>query len=365
LVVAVEQAVAAPFCTSRLADAGARVIKIERAEGDFARAYDRHVKGESTYFVWLNRGKQSVCLDLKAPADIDILTRMIARADVLVQNLAPGAMARMGLGSDVLRARHPRLITCDISGYGDAGPYRDMKAYDLLVQAETGICSLTGGPEAPARVGVSVCDIAAGQNAHAGILQALFAREKTGQGRGIKVSLFGGMADWMNVAYLQRRYGGEIQPRLGLIHPTLAPYGVFTCCDGQILLSIQNEREWLVFCRDVMNDTGLAVDPAFDTMPRRVTNRAALEARVAAVFAPETTAEIACRLKAASIAFGLFNTVDGLITHPQLRTVEVETTAGPISIIAPPIEIAGVDGPLGPVPALGADTDTIRREFAA
>jgi itaconate CoA-transferase len=254
LVVAVEQAVAAPLCTSRLADAGARVIKVERPEGDFARRYDRHVHGQSTYFVWLNRGKESIRLDLKQPGDLALLTAIIARADVLVQNLAPGAMDRMGLGSSVLRKRHPRLITCDVSGYGDDGPYRDMKAYDLLIQAETGLASVTGNPDAPARVGVSVCDIAAGLYAHSAILQALYARQMTGQGRGISVSLFSGMADWMNVPFLQRRYGSSMPPRPGLAHPSIAPYGTFACRDGDILLSIQNEREWMRLCTEVLGD---------------------------------------------------------------------------------------------------------------
>ncbi|MCZ8258652.1 MAG: CaiB/BaiF CoA-transferase family protein [Beijerinckiaceae bacterium] len=364
LVVAVEQAVAAPYCTSRLADAGARVIKVERPEGDFARGYDRHVNGNSTYFVWLNRGKESIRLDLKAEADKALLGAMIARADILVQNLAPGAMTRLGFPVESLRKQHPRLITCEISGYGDAGPYRDMKAYDLLVQAETGLCSVTGNADAPARVGVSVCDLAAGMNAHAAILQALLVREKTGQGRSIKVSLFGGMADWMNVPYLQRRYGGSIPPRPGLKHPSIAPYGVFSCADGEILLSIQNEREWARFCTEVLEDAALARDPLFSSMTARVANRAVLDARIAAIFAPIPKGEMELRLEQAGIAFGMLNTIDGLIGHPQLRTVTYDTPEGPVTVIAPAAETDTSTPDFGPVPAIGQHDGALRREFA-
>lgn len=363
LVVAVEQAVAAPLCTSRLADAGARVIKIERPEGDFARRYDRHVKGQSTYFVWLNRGKESVRLDLKAQADLDLLAAMIARADVLVQNLAPGAMARMGLGSAELRRRHPRLITCDVSGYGEDGPYRDMKAYDLLIQAESGLASVTGSPESPARVGVSVCDIAAGLYAHSAILQALFARQTSGKGRGIAVSLFSGMADWMNVPFLQRRYGGSMPPRPGLNHPSIAPYGVFSCRDGDILLSIQNEREWVRLCGEVLDDPGIATDERFRDPVSRVANRAELDARINAVFGRRARQDVAAALFRADIAYGKLNDVDGLIGHPQLRTITCETPEGEVTVIAPPAVIAGETRVFGPVPAVGAHDAAIRAEF--
>lgn len=364
LVVAVEQAVAAPYCTARLADAGARVIKIERPEGDFARGYDRHVNGNSTYFVWLNRGKESIRLDLKAEGDKALLGAMIARADILVQNLAPGAMDRLGFPVAGLRSQHPRLITCEISGYGDAGPYRDMKAYDLLVQAEAGLCSVTGNADAPARVGVSVCDLAAGMNAHAAILQALLAREKTGQGRSIKVSLFGGMADWMNVPYLQRRYGGSIPPRPGLKHPSIAPYGVFSCADGEILLSIQNGREWACFCAEVLGDTAMASDPRFATMTARVANRDSLDARIAGDFVSVRKADMARRLEQAGIAFGMLNTVDGLIGHPQLRTITYETPEGPVTVIAPAVETDAAEPEFGPVPAIGQHDEVLRGEFA-
>lgn len=364
LVIAIEQAVAAPFCTSRLADAGARVVKVERPEGDFARRYDRYVNGESTYFVWLNRGKESICLDLKDPADKEILAGMIARADIMVQNLAPGALARLGFPSTALRRAHPRLIVCDISGYGDEGPYAGMKAYDLLVQAEAGLCSVTGGPEAPARVGVSVCDIAAGMYSHAAILEALVARGKTGEGRSIKVSLFDGMADWMNVPYLQRRYGGSIPQRQGLRHPSIAPYGVFSCADGEILLSIQNEREWASFCAEVMDDGAMARDSRFATMPARVENRAVLDGRIADHFATFATAGIAARLKQAGVAFGMLNTVDGLISHPQLRTLTYDTPAGPVAVIAPPVITDAAMPPARPVPKPGQHGAALRREFS-
>jgi crotonobetainyl-CoA:carnitine CoA-transferase CaiB-like acyl-CoA transferase len=363
LVVAVEQAVAAPLCTSRLADAGARVIKIERPEGDFARRYDRHVHGQSTYFVWLNRGKESICLDLKADGDRALLREIIAAADVLVQNLAPGAMERMNLGSAALRARHPRLITCDVSGYGADGPYRDMKAYDLLIQAETGLCSVTGGPDSPARVGVSVCDIAAGLYSHSAILQALYAREKTGRGRSIEVSLFAGMADWMTVPYLQRRYGKSTPPRVGLNHPSIAPYGVFSCRDGDLLLSVQNEREWASFCTAVLGDPALIKDDLFKDVVSRVRNRPDLDARVNASFGQRTRDDVAVALRDADIAYGVLNDVDGLIAHPQLRTITYETPDGEVTTIAPPPIVAGEPVSYRSVPDVDQHGAAIRAEF--
>ncbi|HEY9147974.1 MAG TPA: CaiB/BaiF CoA-transferase family protein, partial [Gammaproteobacteria bacterium] len=253
LVIALEQAVAAPYCSSRLADAGARVIKIERSEGDFAREYDHVAGGESAYFTWLNRGKESICLDIKSPGDADLLQRMLGDADVFIQNLAPGAAARAGFDSAALRASHPRLITVDISGYGESGPYREMKAYDLLVQCETGLASITGAPERPGRVGVSVCDIACGMYAHAGVLEALLERQRTGRGKGLAVSLFDAMADWMTVPLLHQDYTGEAPQRVGLNHPSIAPYGAYACEGGdQVVISIQNNREWRNFCEQVL-----------------------------------------------------------------------------------------------------------------
>src|SRR5919199_5072025 len=271
LVVALEQAVAAPLCTCRLADAGARVIKIERPEGDFARGYDRAARGQSSYFVWLNRGKESLVLDIKQAADKALLERILQRADVFVQNLAPGAAARAGFDPDELRRRHERLVTCSISGYGESGPYRDMKAYDLLIQAETGLASVTGPPEAPGRVGVSVSDIAAGLNAYAMVLEALLQRERTGEGASLAVSLFDATAEWMAVPLLHFDYGGKAPSRVGLAHPSIAPYGAFAASDGkEIVVSIQNEREWVRFCAEILRAPELAADPRFSDNNKRV-----------------------------------------------------------------------------------------------
>ncbi len=364
LVIALEQAVAAPYASSRLADAGARVIKIERLEGDFARRYDRHVKGQSAYFVWLNRGKQSLVADLKDPADLALIRRLLARADVFIQNVIPGAAERAGLGATMLTAEFPRLIVCSISGYGEDGPYRDMKAYDLLVQAESGLCGITGSADQPARVGVSVCDIAAGMYAHQAILQALYARERSGRGRAIRVSLFDAMADWMNVPYLQYAYGGQVPPRTGLHHPTIAPYGCYACRSGEpILFSIQNEREWRRLCTEILGDAALADDPRFHDNSARVAHRGELNAIVATCLAElprETAAE---RLFAAGIAFGRLNSLEDLRHHPQARFVPVATPAGEIDLLAPPPIVAGEAAALGPVPEIGEHSAAIRAEF--
>jgi crotonobetainyl-CoA:carnitine CoA-transferase CaiB-like acyl-CoA transferase len=366
LVVALEQAVAAPFATLRLADAGARVIKLERPEGDFARGYDRAVNGQSAYFVWLNRGKESVRVDLKAPADLALVRRMLARADVFVQNLAPGATERLGLASAELRAAHPGLITCDISGYGGDGPYRDMKAYDLLVQAESGLAGVTGTAEAPARVGVSVGDIGCGLYAVNAILQALYARERTGQGRGIAVSLFHALADWMNVPYLQHRYGGTAPARAGLHHPSIAPYGHYLCADGQgLLFAIQNDREWRRLCAEVLEDAGLAEDPRFADNPARVANRAALDAVIAARLGALTRDAAAARLQAAGIAWARLSDLDDLARHPQARFVRVDSGAGHAEVLAPPAAVPEPSAGFGSVPALGEHDTAVRAEFAA
>jgi crotonobetainyl-CoA:carnitine CoA-transferase CaiB-like acyl-CoA transferase len=372
VVIAVEQAVAAPYCTSRLADAGARVIKIERREGDFARRYDADVHGQSAYFVWLNRGKESVCLDLKDPSDLETLHALVESADVFVQNLAPGAAARAGFASDALRAANPRLITCDISGYGEDGPYAAMKAYDLLVQAESGLAYLTGTPEGAARVGVSVCDIGAGMSAHAAILQALFARERTGRGCGLEVSLFDTMADWMNVPYLQQRYGDRTPQRVGLNHPTIAPYGAYVCAGGDaILISIQNEREWVAFCTSILDRPELSTDDRFASNPLRVLNRPALDRIIADRFSRTGIDELAALLSGAGVAFGRINDVAGLARHPQLRLLKTDTPAGEVDVIAPPIRVKTDDAhdtePAAParVPSVGQHTEAIRREFGA
>jgi crotonobetainyl-CoA:carnitine CoA-transferase CaiB-like acyl-CoA transferase len=364
LVVTLEQAVAAPYASSRLADAGARVIKLEREEGDFARRYDRCVKGESAYFVWLNRGKESVRFDLKDDDDKRLLGNMLARADVFIQNLAPGAAARAGFASADLRTDFPRLITCDISGYGEEGPYRDMKAYDLLVQAESGLANITGTPESPGRVGVSVCDIACGMYAHQAILQALFARERSGKGRGIQVSLYGAMADWMNVPFLQHFYGGQAPGRPGLNHPTIAPYGAYDCGDGKaVLISIQNEREWRSLCENLLGGIEVANDPRFTTNPDRVANRPALDAIILEAFGRGTREQIIAKLDAARVAYGRLSTLDDLVKHPQNRFIEVRTSVGDVKVLAPPPIAVGEAETYGPVPALGEHDVKVRKEF--
>jgi crotonobetainyl-CoA:carnitine CoA-transferase CaiB-like acyl-CoA transferase len=364
-VISIEQAVAAPYASSRLADAGARVIKVERPDGDFARTYDRAALGQSAYFVWLNRGKQSVALDFKQPADQALLERMIAGADVFIQNLAPGAAARAGFGSAELRRKHPRLITCDISGYGDDGPYRDMRAYDLLVQAESGLCEVTGTPDGPGRVGVSVCDIACGMASHAAILEALYHRERTGEGRTIAASLFAGMADWMNVPYLQAVYGGSAPKRAGLHHPSIAPYGAYRTGDGkQVVIAIQNQREWRRLCDAVLRLPDLADHPDFRENVARVDNRPALDSRIDGVFSTLDRDEIVRRLLDAKIAHGAVNDVADFAAHPQLQKVEIETPGGTVALIAPPARIDGADPLLGAVPALDANGAAIRAEFA-
>ena len=367
LVVSVEQAVAAPFATSRLADAGARVIKIERPEGDFARAYDHVVAGECAWFVWLNRGKESVVLDIKDADDNALLHRMIARADVFVQNLAPGAAGRAGFDSGALRERHPRLVTCDISGYGESGPYAQMKAYDFLIQCESGIASVTGTPDSASRVGVSVCDIGAGLNAYGAILEAVLGRERSGRGSGIKVSLFDGMADWMTVPLLHLEQGGKAPTRTGLRHAMIAPYGAYPVGDGgRMVIAIQNEREWARFCAAILGDAALSLDARFAGHPARLANRPAMDALIVAAFARHDMESLAAALTDAQIAFGRLNEVAGLSAHPQLRRATVETPAGPVEIVAPPArhgDGAGGDRPLRPVPSLGAHSEAIRAEF--
>jgi itaconate CoA-transferase len=366
LVVSLEQAVAAPYCSSRLADAGARVIKIERAEGDFARGYDTAAQGLSSYFVWLNRGKQSLVADIKQTADAALLHRLLTDADVFIQNLAPGAAARAGFDSDRLRERHPRLITVDISGYGDTGEYAAMKAYDLLVQAESGLAMVTGLPAGPGRVGVSACDIACGMAAHAGVLEALIERGITGRGKGLKVSLFDGMADWMNVPLLFYEGTGRAPERLGLAHPSICPYGAFPTEDGAlVLISIQNEREWAEFCAKFLDEPDLPQREGYQTNVIRVANRAIVDAHIAAAFARLSRAQVAERLRGANTAYGFVNDVAALAHHPALRRSVVATPNGQVSLAAPPARFS--DGPraLGPVPSIGEHSAAIRAEFAA
>jgi crotonobetainyl-CoA:carnitine CoA-transferase CaiB-like acyl-CoA transferase len=366
LVVSLEQAVAAPYCSSRLADAGARVVKIERAEGDFARGYDKAAKGSSSYFVWLNRGKQSLVADIKRPDDAALMHRLLGRADVFIQNLAPGAAARAGFGSDALRERYPRLITVDISGYSDTGDYATMKAYDLLVQAESGLAMITGHPAGPGRVGVSACDIACGMAAHAGVLEALIERGIIGRGKGLKVSLFDGMADWMNVPLLYFEGTGRAPERLGLAHPSICPYGAFATSDGAlVLISIQNEREWADFCARFLDEPDLPKRAGFETNVIRVENRAAVDAHIAVAFAKLTRDAAAAKLRAANTAYGFVNDVAALAHHPALRRVTVATPGGPVSIAAPPVITSNGPVDLGPVPAIGEHSAAIRAEFAA
>lgn len=366
LVVALEQAVAAPYCSSRLADAGARVIKVERPEGDFARGYDDTVHGESSYFVWINRGKESVALDLKREDDLALLRRMIARADVFIQNLAPGAAERLGIGSAALRAEHPRLVTCDISGYGDRGRLYKMKAYDLLVQAESGLVAVSGAPGEWGRIGVSLCDINAGLNALVGIQQALLARVRTGRGAAVKVSLFDSAAELMSVPYLQARYGGRPPSRVGLKHPSIAPYGAFTCADGRdIVISIQNEREWADFCRIVLRDGAFATDPRCAGNTARIANREWVDGRVAAVFAAHTGAEMIDRLTEAQTAYGNVNSVADLIAHPQLRTRRMPVGTRQVEVPAPPWSAEWDRETFAPAPRVDEQGAALRAEFGA
>jgi len=365
LVVAMEQAVAAPYCSSRLADAGARVIKIERSEGDFARGYDQHVQGESSYFVWINRGKESIALDLKDAQDVDILKAMIAGADVFLQNLAPGAAARLGLGSADLRERHPRLITCDISGYGEHGSYQSMKAYDLLVQAESGLIAVSGAPGEWGRIGVSLCDISAGMNALIGIQQALMQRSLTGCGSGVHVSLFDSAAELMSVPYLQGRYGGRAPERVGLKHPSITPYGVFVCSDGrEIVISIQNEREWQAFCQNVLRRPELLQDPRCAHNAARCANREFVDGVVAEVFAALESSEAIHRLTLAQTAYGNVNSVEDLIAHPQLRTRDMPVGAKKVKVPALPWQVEWEDESFPPAPAINAHGHQLRMEFA-
>jgi len=365
LVVSLEQAVAAPYCSSRLADAGARVIKIERPEGDFARGYDSVVHGESAYFVWLNRGKESLVLNIKEAEDSTLLNNILSHADVFIQNLAPGAAIRAGLGSAALRETYPRLIAVDISGYGEEGPYADMKAYDLLVQAESGLSSVTGRPEGPGRVGVSACDISCGMYSYMAVLEALIVRDQTGQGSIIKTSLFEGMADWMNVPLLTYDYSNSIPPRVGLNHPSIAPYGAYpTSGGGEILISIQNEREFERLATGVLQCPTLPNDEKFYNNEARCANRDALDKIIIESFTNTDRLELTERLRKSQIAFGEINDVAGLSSHPALRRVEVESPTGKVVMAAPPATINGVERKLGPVPDIGEHTEKIRKEFS-
>jgi crotonobetainyl-CoA:carnitine CoA-transferase CaiB-like acyl-CoA transferase len=363
-VVACEQAVAAPLATRHLADLGARVIKIERpGVGDFARVYDRTVKGMSSHFVWLNRSKESLTVDLKDERGRDIVARLIAGADVFVQNFAPGAADRLGLGSMELTTRHPTLVYCSISGYGTSGPYRDHKAYDLLIQAETGVLSITGTPEQPSKAGIPVADIAAGMYAFSGILAALVERGRTGTGRVVDISLFDALTEWMGFPMYWTAYSGTPPARRGAEHPGIAPYGPIPVADGEIVLAIQHDREWRALAEQVLGRPELGTDPRFATNTDRVANRAALHAVIDEVLGTMPGEEVSRRLTAARIANGRRNEVEGLLEHPQLaqrdRWRTVESPVGELNALLPPITMPGVTPRMDPVPDIGAHTDDI------
>jgi crotonobetainyl-CoA:carnitine CoA-transferase CaiB-like acyl-CoA transferase len=363
LVVALEQAVAAPMASCRLADAGARVIKIERAEGDFARGYDRAGNGGSSYFSWLNRGKESLVLDIKDATDAALLHRVLERADVFIQNLASGAARRAGFGSTALRATYPRLITCDISGYGEDGPYAQMKAYDLLVQAESGLAAVSGPPGSPARIGISVCDIATGVSAALAIHEALRRRDRTGHGEGVAISLFDVMAEWMTVPLLHHDYLGVAPVNMGMAHPTVAPYGAFVTADRRtLIISVQNDREWRSLATDVLGDASLADDSRFVTNVARVAHRDELDELIQAWFGSMRQDSAVEKLLAAQIAFGTANDVAGLSAHPQLRRIEVGSDHGMVRMPAHPLR-ASAWPVYGTVPEIGQHTQAIRHEF--
>lgn len=365
LVVSIEQALAAPLCTSRLAEMGARVIKIERAEGDFARGYDQAANGEASYFVWTNRGKESMVLDFKQPEDAALLERILAQTDVFVQNLAPQALARAGFDSASLRARHPRLITCDISGYGSDGAASELKAYDLLVQCESGLAGISGAPEAYGRIGVSICDIGAGMNAAIGVLSALALRSRTGHGSSIEVSLFDGAADWMTIPYLHEIYGNGAPTRQGLKHPSIAPYGAYATRDGRdIVISIQNEREWRNFCETFLQDPAAAQDIRFSSNTERVRHRDALDALIGAVFAGLDADDALTRLGAANTAYGQVRSVAGMAAHPALRTWPMKVGDRELKMVAPPVRAPWDQGRFDRAPALGEHGARLRAEFS-
>jgi itaconate CoA-transferase len=368
-IISIEQAVAAPFATRQLADLGARVVKIERpGEGDFARDYDETVRGMASHFVWLNRSKESLTLDLKHPEARQIIHQLLEDADVFIQNLAPGATERLGLGPEVLTQRYPRLIVCGVSGYGASGPYRDKKAYDLLVQCETGLVSVTGTPDTPSKVGISIADISAGMYAFTGILTALYQRERTGQGTVLEVSLFEALGEWMGYAAYFAAYGGTPPPRTGASHATIAPYGPFRAGDGkQVNLGLQNEREWARFCTMVLEQPEMATDPRFDSNARRVANREALHARIDAVFSQLTIDQVVARLDRAQIANARMNSMQEFWDHPQLqareRWREVGSPAGPLKALLPPVTMRDVEPRMDPIPALGEQAEQILRSL--
>jgi itaconate CoA-transferase len=368
-VISIEQAVAAPFATRQLADLGARVVKIERpGVGDFARSYDETVRGMASHFVWLNRSKESLTLDLKHSEALQIVQQLLQDADVFIQNLAPGATERLGLSADVLSERYPRLIVCDISGYGASGPYRDKKAYDLLVQCETGLVSVTGTPETPSKVGISIADTAAGMYAFTGILTALYQRERTGKGTMLEISMFEALGEWMGYAAYYTAYGGMPPPRTGASHATIAPYGPFRAGDGKLInLGLQNEREWAHFCTVVLEQPEMAIDPRFDSNARRVANREALHAVIDAVFSQLSSEQVIARLDRAQIANARMNEMQEFWDHPQLqargRWREVNSPVGLLKALLPPVTMRDLESRMDPIPALGEQTEPILRSL--
>ena len=368
VVVSLEQAVAAPFATRQLADLGARVIKVERAGGgDFARDYDRTVLDQSSYFVWLNRGKESIELDVKSERGHEVLGALLARADVFVQNLAPGAAARLGFAADELRARHPRLICCSVSGYGPDGPHARKKAYDLLVQCEAGLLSVTGTAQAPAKAGISVADIAAGMYAFTGVLTALYERERTGSGSVVDVAMLDALGEWMTQPYLYSVYGGEPPRRTGARHASISPYGPYAAADGQVFLGLQNEREWAVLCREILGRPELVSDPRFATNTDRVRNDEHLTLIIETALKQLTAGQVEQRLDAAGIANARLRTPAEFAGHPQLaardRWRQVGTPAGPVRALLPPVTVPGREPAMGNVPALGEHTAAILAEL--
>ena len=368
-VVSLEHAIAAPFCTRQLADLGARVIKVERpGGGDFARGYDQRAQGLSSHFVWVNRSKESVTLDLKQPQAMQVLRELIAGADVLVQNLAPGAAARMGLSYEVLAASHPRLVVCDISGYGNDGPYRDKKAYDLLIQSEAGFLSVTGTREEPCKSGNSIADIAAGMYAYTGILAALLQRQQTGRGSHIDVAMLEALGEWMGFPMYYAYEGAEPPPRNGAAHATIYPYGPFEAGDGKtVMLGLQNEREWKLFCDKVLLQPALATDPRFDANARRNANRADLRTIIVEAFAALTAEQVIARLEQAQIANAHVNTVGDMWTHPQLRArhrfAQVDSPAGALQALLPPGVNNSFAYRMDAIPEVGEHTDAVLREL--
>jgi crotonobetainyl-CoA:carnitine CoA-transferase CaiB-like acyl-CoA transferase len=369
LVVSVEQAIAAPFASRQLADLGARVIKIERpGVGDFARAYDHTVRGLASHFVWTNRSKESLTLDLKRPEALDVLRRLVSRADVFLHNLAPGAMGRLGFGAATLREEHPRLVVCEISGYGTSGPYRDKKAYDLLVQSEAGLVSITGTPETPSKVGISIADIAAGMYAFSSILAALVRRAKTGTGALLDISMLDALSEWMGYPAYYAGYGGTPLPRTGARHAAIAPYGPYVAGDGHVVyLGLQNEREWARFCADVLDRPALVSDPRFSSNALRVEHHDELEKIIVGAFADKTAQRVVDKLEAAQIANARMNTVDEFLEHPQLaargKWQQVDSPVGPLRALVPPYGFDDVELKMGRIPALGEHTGKILSEL--